>query len=475
MARGVLLSLLLSGLLAAGCASVPPPPQRHYLLVHADGYPLTTKGRLPDRETFEREQVAAIRAGIDDYVKGYDPHEWPGKRPRPQLVLFIHGGLSPHAEGLARIQDFLDAQKDRRANPEVAASHFVFLNWDSDLWGSLVDDLCCIRQGDRSQLVGPLTAPFVGLARAAEAVFLAPRAWYFQAQNAVDGFREEAERDQCNPLSVRRVEDEEEERLNVPAAASFFAFYPLRFLSVPFIQSFGTSAWEMMKRRAALVFAREKALPPRDWVKEGAGRLLVNALREPLRTSGAWWLGGTEKRDLDVVLVGFSMGAFVVNRLLQEFPEIHFARIFYLGAASSIGDFEASVLPYLRQHRETREVKAAQFWSFSIAEADEAGQIDPPDVYERGSLLVWIDNYFERINTPTQRTFGRWRNLRLHFKTPEGFQGQIFLVKFDGRGWRDPSKHGDFDEPKTFDRLLRMREADCPEGRGLMPLRFPRR
>ena len=59
------------------------------------------------------------------------------------------------------------------------------------------------------------------------------------------------------------------------------------------------------------------------------------------------------------------------------------------------------MIPYLRQHKDTPLLGGTEFWLFAIAEADEARRISFADVYERGSLLVWIDNYFEGINAPT--------------------------------------------------------------------------
>jgi hypothetical protein len=160
------------------------------------------------------------------------------------------------------------------------------------------------------------------------------------------------------------------------------------------------------------------------------------------------------------------MGAIVSNRILRDFPQLRFDRIVYAGAAAGIDDVRASVHPYLLQpaNRDTT------FWSFSLSEPNEAREINGIDVYERGSLLVWVDNLFERPNTVSKRTFGRASNLKRFYAPPgdPALRSRINLLEFrgtppaNGRLLEHPWKHGDFDEPGVVDKLLaRTRGSGC--------------
>ncbi len=215
----------------------------------------------------------------------------------------------------------------------------------------------------------------------------------------------------------------------------------------------------MMKRRAELVMAPPKGVTKTDPRARGAGRLLMDALRARLSQAKA------NPEDpwgrLRLTLVGHSMGTMILNQLLEEYGDLEFDRIVYLAAAASIDDVRGAVLPYLRRHPN------ATFWGFNLAETRESQEFNGPDVFERGSLLVWIDHLFERLNAPGNRTFGRARNLREYFEVPEkwtqrseGGRRRFFLVKFN-RGEHDPQKHADFSKPDVLERVLVIVEAGC--------------
>jgi hypothetical protein len=462
---------LLPLLVATGCAGQVPLHRGHFIMVHEDGYPIdfilsdgrrfagdeinlrspeVKLDRVSDQDFVTRD-VEEILRGIDEYARKDPP---PGHRRR--LIIFAHGGLNPYSNGLKRVEQFVGPKGEGAKFPGISTAYWVFINWNSDLLGSLADDLCCIRRGDRDLLGGLLTAPFVGAAHVAASGLLAPRAWWYQGENAVDGF--------AGPGGVRGdicdvpVREGEDRPLEPEKIASYFLLYPLRALSAAVIQAFGTPAWDQMKRRAALVAARIREITEKGTVREGAGHILLRKLQGRVVADGKWKIGNDVK-DLEIFLVGHSMGAIVLSRLLEQFPEMPVSRIVFLGAASSLQDFDGAVVPYLRRHA------AAKFWGFSLSEIDEAREISGLDVYERGSLLVWIDNLFERVNVPGQRTFGRAQNLRRHFSVPDGLGQRVFLLRFDGRGRDDPRRHGDFDSPKIVSRVLGLAEQDACPGR----------
>jgi hypothetical protein len=137
-----------------------------------------------------------------------------------------------------------------------------------------------------------------------------------------------------------------------------------------------------------------------------------------------------------------------LDHLLRAFPEVHYHRIVYLASASSLEDFDISVLPYLTNHPYTK------FWAFTLSERDETGEKLPVDVVERGSLLVWIDNLFESELTRSQRRFGRYEYYCKYYQLPKLYLSQVRVVQFQGQEG-EPREHGEFDNEDKLEGILR--------------------
>ena len=206
-----------------------------------------------------------------------------------------------------------------------------------------------------------------------------------------------------------------------------------------------------MKRRADLVAAPRSQIANTEdddgtvLKSEGAARLLFKRLQTYFGSLG------NPRKDVDLILVAHSMGALVADRLLVDLPTLEFDQIVYLAAADTIDDFRGYVVPYLENHRTTT------FWSFVLPRALEAAEINGLDLYERGSLLVWIDNLFERARDPGGLVFGRERNLMefLDFKElASTVWERATFVRVGEKGPHTPRKHSDFTEPGALDRLL---------------------
>lgn len=149
-----------------------------------------------------------------------------------------------------------------------------------------------------------------------------------------------------------------------------------------------------------------------------------------------------------------------MNRVLLAFPNVPFHRVVFLGAAASIDDLDTAVLPYLDRHPKT------EFHNVSLSMNDERYEQGWGDLWERGSLLVWIDNLFERVNSPHQLRLGRCLNL---FRpapgepksTSERYKNRVFFHKLTGHA-DDPRRHGDFDEPHKLPHILKMVDGPAP-------------
>jgi hypothetical protein len=222
--------------------------------------------------------------------------------------------------------------------------------------------------------------------------------------------------------------------------------FPVRMISSPFIDSFGTSAWDNLLRQTRLLFH------PMDEYENGHPGPTSGQAREDL----AWIMSKineklTKARKLDkgpggweVVLVGHSMGTIVLNELLRAFPDFPVDTIVYMASASTVTDFEQSVIPFLRRNKSTK------FYNLTLHYRAEEGEQNYLDLVMRGSLLNWIDNFFSNPMTPKEKTLGAYVNfLRTEqIFIPDDLRGRINQKEFSyskSLYKTDPQKHGDFD------------------------------
>lgn len=256
-------------------------------------------------------------------------------------------------------------------------------------------------------------------------------------------------------------------------SVAWTATLPLKIATVPIIDNLGSGAWQMMLRRTRTMFERETSIitnyterrkkkPPvfivevdetnrpapvmtgdgtakvistdetstkeerriRDQIARneqidyagrlGAVRLFFEKLEESLVLKGPSKDKGGKKPSL--TLIGHSMGAIVSNEILARFSGIDFDHIVYLAAACTVNDFVRAGVPYLRQHCNARFYNLCLQPTAERAEA-QPGRIMifdpwyfPLEVAPRGSLLVWIDSYFDHPESEGDRTLGRWEN-----------------------------------------------------------------
>jgi hypothetical protein len=456
---------LASLLLAAGCG-LRTDQQGYFVIAHRDGYPIDLDRQRVPVNDFEQRYGKDIRAGIDEFVKAAPTGQ-------ARLLIYVHGGVTTYGGALDALHCVRCAQGavcsvaereacslDSVANPRLAEHHPLFLIWDSSFASSMVG------VGNQHPLLGVVTFPFDLARQLASTALSIPHSAPGPFVNVMDGYTGDPAGKWLGCLSGEHGGPTERGRLAATTAA---LFTPTRLLTVPAIQVFGTTAWHAMKRRAGLLSAPRKSLGKGHPEEKGTARLLLEALTDCGAGGGCitgvnTWRGSDGvPLPLRITIVGHSMGTMVVNHVLETFADVHFDRIIYLGTAASIDAVRGSVLPYLRRHL------AATFWAFSLSETREALE-NNFDLLDRGSLLVWIDNYLGAVGKPGDRTFGRAANLRHHFSVDEfprhetGSRPRGSLVKF-GSGAQDPETHGQLNDPLILERVLEYVETYSGPGR----------
>jgi hypothetical protein len=95
------------------------------------------------------------------------------------------------------------------------------------------------------------------------------------------------------------------------------------------------------------------------------------------------------------------MGAIVANELLSRHNDLYFENVVYMAAASSIKDFAALALPYLRTNPSTN------YYILTLHPENDAKEENFYHTLPRGSLLEWIDSFITESKSELDYTLGR--------------------------------------------------------------------
>ncbi len=439
--------LLAVGLMLWFAACTPVLPQQHpHIIVDREGYPNSDQGKRMSQEDF-RLRIESIQTRVAEYIADRSQRGKPAR-----LLVMIHGGMISQNQGLEYIQTMVDEQGLLKGTELFP----IFINWDASLLNSMVDDLFLVRLGNRDPALGIITSPFVILTRLVTGLVELP-------VTLVHHYDTEK-------MQFEKWEGEHRSLGEATANGTLtLVSLPPTVATLPLLSGFGSGAWKMMRRRIDQMFAHQirpaETLLLDPVTRPGALREFFEVI-EARFGKGPTQAGQDSLPEVEVILVGHSMGTMVVNRILRDFPTLEYSRIVYLGAAASIDDFLTTVPPYLSRNPNT------SFHSFSLSKKDESGEFNY-FIAPRGTLLVWIDNIFEPGLSPTGKRVGFFRNRdAIGIRSRQDNQrvcDRMFFWKFVEKDGDDiPHRHGEFNDDVKIQRILEMVQADYPE-QGRMP------
>lgn len=405
-----------------------------------------------------------------------------------RIVLYIHGGLNNNMTTIDRARDLSQLMLDDGYYP-------IFMNWQSNLIGSLWEHLMTVRQGEYKGYKHAFLFPFYLGADLSKGIARAPATWFYQGSHTLDRIRQvrcnatpwefddaynrlrknfvtncSSSPESCGQLAVSRGPEVYTQGEQFKAASRFTAtgavpsrywvstlaggwaqpigWLPPKLLTSPVLDGLGGPAWETMLRHAALGFHSDgvsnPAERPRQSDPEGNGGF-SRFLRRLQTNIGDTSCGAGTSGDCvewELTVIGHSMGAIVANHMLNEFPDLSFTNIVYMASAASVRDYERAVFPYLVRHPESR------MYHLTLHNFSDLRDQYFYDVPPAGSLLVWIDSFLSKPETLRDRTAGRFNNLMLFAEeTPEPLRARISMKAF-GVGAdvadSDPQHHGGF-------------------------------
>jgi hypothetical protein len=511
---GTLLVLVSLGF--AGCGGyVCNPPRTHIVMAGRLGEPIdpATYKMFPRRNDLRAEKGAETYKEYTDKIfegiVGFCGQD----KPSPcRVLMYFHGGLNSQEEAVQRAAELKEKIKDSNFYP-------IFVNWNSSLWSTYRDHLAHVRKGVYFERLSVPLAPYVFAVDEAKSIAEAPSAWgtefrhtflkdrLYQATEAYQNLVEKHQQEGASAIDVNSLLDckglVDQRSFSdrwAPRAAVSVTFWS-KLLTLPLaVVAGGTGAWNVLERRTETLFRTEgefrgKPLSKIEREEGGSGssgipddaegaalaqfitrfkdsfvpQFCESGSYDPKKTidpnAGRPVLTAKFKscqHPIEITLVGHSMGTIIIDRMLRYVPDLEVKNIVFMAAATAIEDYQNTINPYLARHSET------QMYHLVLHPRAETSEPNYFDFAPRGSLLVWIDNFFTDPSTPLGRRVGRFSNLfpELTF-TPPNIRGQVhvkvFRVGTPVSCW-SPQKHGDFGSFPFWDEKFWCPSVDSGEG-----------
>jgi hypothetical protein len=468
---------------------------QHVIIVDKDGIALKPHphyessylfGLAPIFERMSRSDFAKYVNNILDKIAAL---------PNKKIVFFVHGGLNNYRNALSLADKRLKEMEKDDFYP-------IFILWRSGLVPCYWEHLTEFRQG-RTPLTSWYGRIFLLLANMladlGRVISRYPKTVYYQVLSEYSAVRPSFESDGINmpnyysvlryirniadfsPFHIEKKGADSVDAMNTSDPKLLFELLsPLklgfRYSVWPIIDALGSSAWDIIKRRANTLFHSPyefdvKTRPSWSYTPDLDKEIRVPKCLEEekayvemlfTRSSGALSIFIREfvKRNFrnEVVLVGHSAGTIVINHWLRLFPDFSCREIVYMAAACMIEDAVDAVVPYLKDKSTT------VFYNLCLHPKAERIEQHTIGLSPTGSLLEWIDNYFSKPLTFDQRTLGKWDNvLQATHLFPESLRSRIHLKAFgifSNQGLRSdeeaacpngaPTEHGDFGQCKFW-------------------------
>jgi pimeloyl-ACP methyl ester carboxylesterase len=367
-----------------------------------------------------------------------------------EIVVIIHGGLvSPKQSVGDAIRLHQAIEHDPVLRDGGNKVYPIFINWRSGGLESYWDQLVNIRNGDPNPPLAGATAPFkVGSdlgSGVADTLYTAG----LEGSRLVNSLGDELNACQQQPALPRIICPDPVTKNNLQAGTTlqYFLMTPVRVGTAPLINGLGGPSWENMVRQTRNLFLSESTTDAdKDSLTKSYRGAVYNLFRELKKTTVALKQADANQQvPLRLTLIGHSMGTMVISEIIQQFPDLPYRNIVFMGAAVSGRDFRNMVIPVL-EHSTDRDLR---FYSVSLLPSNEARETNYGALIPSGSLLEWVDEMYTSPPTFADRTFGKWVNAkRLIMSYPEEARARMTFRVF-GNEDGQPSTHGGLNDVDT--------------------------
>lgn len=383
-----------------------------------------------------------------------------------RIVIFVHGGLVDELSLVRRVNSVLGKIPDD--------TFPVFINWQSGLLDTYPYQLFKVRNGELSRWA-KYNWPVHFITDIADIIVQAPKSWTISGSHAFDSGvrRKQADIDESlasygKQYSFVNVVDNGRLPSKFWNSVKWWTASPGKLVATPVAHVIGKPAWDEMLRRADnVVFPGVRGI---DEIVETGYKLPGNYRTSegvPISAVGAFLKRITdlktraisENRTFEVDVVGHSMGAIIVNRLLRGEYQFQFDNIVHMASADTVDAIFTTVFPYLERYRNSR------FYSLHLHPHNEERERNVFGLAPTGSLLVYIEDMYTTPDSVMSRRSGVWDNIaRVFDRLPlsENLETRINFTVFgidenadENKKNRDsrithPQKHGEFSRTRFW-------------------------
>ncbi|WLE96016.1 MAG: hypothetical protein QTN59_15180 [Candidatus Electrothrix communis] len=368
----------------------------------------------------------------------------------PELLIYIHGGLNNEAAALKRA---MQTYRLIRASGKYP----LFINWNSEGLRSYGSHLAHIRQGEQSDTAWA-TSPIYFLSDIGNSLVNAPKAWTVTGIHWFDSLKSKKNADQelCaqqarhnklyNHPERELVHSRESEiDFNLSRKLQWLITIPSKIITTPFTYTLAKPAWDIMLRRTSTLFYTCEDLKknPSDNEECEAERSVITWSMQPIKLKNGngslyRFLSALEtdqkkteaSKKVKITLIGHSMGAIIVNQIVNLGLDLIYKNIVHMASADSIENLLNKVVPYIdcslegtcnmggeknegkeKNKGKKDENNPVNFYSLHLHPDNENRETSGGGFIPSGSLLTWIDNMYTVPKTVLDKRSGRWDNM----------------------------------------------------------------
>ena len=441
-------SILILIILFSGCTPtkyIKPPEldqlldstsiEDHFIFINSDG--LLIDPKTDDPHVDSKSYIDKILKKFDKIKKEY---------PSLKLTIFVHGGLNKLSTSFERANN---TYKHMLAQEPGKKQYPIFISWRSWIDSNYFDHLVFLRKGEKMNFLGPglITFPFILLEDFTRSFSRLPAAIFnmFISQNLLYMYLFDTTEESAASINLKRMKEEgqflihgKDSRYELSTSEFLTLINPVKIALAPLADGLGKGSWNSMLRRTDLILRSHDAFMGKNNSKTAVSYFFSE------------WEKEKKYKDVEITLIGHSMGTIVVNNILNKFSTLNYKNVVYMGAASKTKDIGDYIVPWLERNRDNN----VAFYNLTLSPYADICEKKYLGSIPRGSLLVWIDTFLADVNSFQDRTAGFWFNIvrsaDVIFPSDNDIRSKVHLTKFCIKD-TCPQNHGDFDDYNFWD------------------------
>ncbi|MCI5125977.1 MAG: hypothetical protein D3925_16285 [Candidatus Electrothrix sp. AR5] len=329
------------------------------------------------------------------------------KKSDKKLLIYIHGGLNGEKGALERVKKKYKLILNDKKNPRYP----IFVNWRSGPATTYLAHLWKIRQGEKSGTAWA-TFPVYLATDISQSIVNAPKAWLVSGEHMLNStiFKEYKSLTYCNKEKNVHCRKSNTNYWDVLGKLKWTITSPSKVITTPFTYTLAKPAWDIMLRRTNTLFYTPSDLELKandvTYAKR-FGATGSGALYQFLAKLEEMMQNNPDKSKVGVDLIGHSMGAIIINKIINHGFDLPYKNIVHMASADSIENLFNQVVPYLAKDK-SKDVK---FYSLALHPKNEDREPSAWGLTPSGSLLTWIDNKYTIPETVMSKRSGRWDNM----------------------------------------------------------------